>query len=143
MIRVGYRHACAAGGIAAATLLSSMTAVDAGEGKLLPSGLVVAPPDVRLEPMGVPTHSVRTVRLRYVSEQLGEKAFSFDQIEGDFAHLCETDGLMTRARSAPKAEQIIISISSEPLVFGEISPEIIQYFDAFDVVSEACIWAGL
>lgn len=111
--------------------------------RTLPSGLFVTQPDVRLEPTGAPTHAVRTVRLRYVSEQLGQKAFSFDQIEDDFAHLCETDGLMTRARSAPKAVQIIISISSAPLVFGEISPDIIQYFDAFDVVSGSCIWAGL
>ncbi|MEM6407258.1 MAG: DUF6497 family protein [Pseudomonadota bacterium] len=112
------------------------------ESKTMPSGLIVEPLDIQLEPVGAPTLSVQTVRLRYVSDQLGDKAFSFERIEGDFAHLCETEGLMTRARSAPKARQIIISIASEPLVFGEISPEIIQYFDAFDVVSETCIWAG-
>lgn len=131
------------GGLCAAVLIAQSCNAEERAGVSMPSGLVVEPLETRLEPFGAPTHSVQTVRLRYVSDQLTEKAFDFAQIEGDFAYLCQTDGLVTRARSAPNAKQIIISIASEPLVFGEISPQIVQYFDAFDVKSDACVWAGL
>ncbi|WP_298292814.1 DUF6497 family protein [uncultured Litoreibacter sp.] len=108
----------------------------------LPSGLVVRLHETRLEPKGVPTHSVNTVRLRYVAPNLGD-TFSFEQIEGDFTHLCATFGLMTRAQSAPDAGQIIISIASQQTAFGESAPNVVQYFDAFSVQNDACIWEGL
>ncbi len=109
----------------------------------LPSGLVVARQEIRLEPVGAPTHGVQTVRLRYVSEQLDGAAFGFEQIEGDFTHLCTSFGLRARQQSAPNAEQIIISIASQPTAFGETAPNVVQYFDAFKVEDGACIWEGL
>ena len=109
----------------------------------LPSGLVVAQQEMRLEPVGAPTHAVNTVRLRYVSAQLAAAEFGFEQIEGDFTHLCTSFGLKARELSAPNAEEIIISIASQPTAFGETAPNVVQYFDAFKVEGDACIWEGL
>ncbi len=105
----------------------------------LPSGLVVRLHETRLEPVGAPTGGVNAVRLRYVSAQLGTE-FSFDEVEGDFTHLCGTFGLLTRARSAPNAEQVIISMASAPTAFGESAPNVVQYFDSFSVQDDTCIW---
>lgn len=128
--------------VATAAMAEPLTEAQDGS-VLLPSGLVVSLQETRLEPVGAPTHVVRTVRLRYVSPQLEEDAFAFDRIEGDFAELCASFGLKTRARSAPQAEQVIISIASQPTAFGESAPKVVQYFDAFRVESDTCIWEGL
>lgn len=110
----------------------------------LPSGLVLRQHELRLEPQGAVSHGVQTVRLRYVSEQLSDSAvFGFEQIEQDFSHLCHQFGLMVRGRSAPNAEQIIISMASAPTAFGESVPEVVQYFDSFRVENDRCIWEGL
>jgi hypothetical protein len=110
----------------------------------LPSGLVVRQHELRLEPQGAVTHGVQTVRLRYVSEQLADEApFGFERIEQDFLHLCHQFGLSARGRSAPMAEQIIISMASAPTAFGESVPEVVQYFDSFRVENDRCIWEGL
>jgi hypothetical protein len=99
---------------------------------------------LRLEPQGAVSHGVHTVRLRYVSDQLSDNAaFGFERIEQDFSHLCHQFGLMARTRSAPNAEQIIISMASAPTAFGETAPQVVQYFDSFRIESDRCIWDGL
>lgn len=128
--------------LATAAIAEPLTEAQDGS-VLLTSGLVVSLHETRLEPVGAPTHGVRTVRLRYVSSQLEETAFSFERIEGDFIELCASFGLKTRAQSAPKAEQVIISIASQPTAFGESAPKVAQYFDAFLVEGDTCIWGGL
>lgn len=115
-----------------------------GETSAAPSGLAADLHEVRLEPVGVPTLSVTAVRLRYVLPAIGgASAVEFERIEPDFQYLCETDGLKHRAKSAPNAEQIVISIASAQTAFGEIAPDVVQYFDAFDVREDTCIWGGL
>ena len=110
----------------------------------LPSGLVLRQHELRLEPQGAVSHGVHTVRLRYVSEQLGDSAaFGFERIEQDFSHLCHQFGLAVQGRSAPNAEQIIISMASAPTAFGETAPEVVQYFDSFRIEDDRCIWEGL
>lgn len=109
-----------------------------------PSGMTAELQDVRYEPEGAHVNVVKLVRLRYVLPQIGgPNPVAFETIEPDFKYLCETDGLAHRAKSAPNAEEIVISIASAPVAFGEIAPEIVQYFDAFEVRENACIWGGL
>lgn len=126
-----------------APLPEPVALVAAADGTIaLPSGLVVKLHETRLEPVGAPTGSVNAVRLRYVSEQLAT-GLAFEEIEGDFTHLCATFGLMTRAQSAPNAGQVVISLASEATAFGESAPNVVQYFDSFSVQDGACIWDGL
>ncbi len=116
----------------------------AGAADAAPSGLVAELHDVRYEPDGAHIDVVQLVRLRYVLPQIaGEDAVAFEAIEPDFQYLCDTDGLNHLAKSAPNAEEIIISIASAPTVFGESAPEVVQYFDVFSVRENSCIWGGL
>ena len=108
-----------------------------------PSGLSHDLQEMVLEPQGAPMGSVRVVRLRYVAVEIAdESAMGFEKIEGDFKWLCQTDGIARRDKSAPNAEQIVISIASEPVAFGEIAPSVVQYFDAFRIENGDCIWDG-
>ncbi len=114
-----------------------------GEGEL-PSGLTHELQDVVFEPQGAHMGAVRVVRVRFVQPALvGEDAISFEKLEPDFQHLCDTEGLAQKEKSAPNAQEIIISIASAPVAFGETAPDVVQYIDAFTVENGACIWAGL
>lgn len=143
--------ACAAVGVGCApepavTALPAPVALEiAADGSIaLPSGLVVRLHETRLEPKGAQMNLVNTVRLRYVSEQLGDtEGFGFERVEGDFTHLCASFGLATRARSAPNADQIIISMASEETAFGESTPKVVQFIDSFSARDSTCIWEGL
>ena len=107
----------------------------------LGSGLTVVRSDVLFEPPGAYDAARQLVRLRYVSEELPE--YSFERISGDFQELCERDGLAVADDFAPNATQLIVSLSSEPVVFGETAPNVVQYFDAFRRDGDTCIWEGL
>lgn len=116
----------------------------AQEGRIVvPSGLGIQPHELILEPQGVPSHLVKTVRVRLIAKALSDAvAWPFAKIEQDFETLCNTIGLRHRTVSAPNAEKIIISLASEATRFGESSPQTIQYFDTFLVENDGCRWEG-
>lgn len=109
-----------------------------------PSGLVFDPPEVIFEPVGVLATQAKRLRLRFVAPQISDtEKFGFEKLEADFEYLCTVSGLKIAKRSAPKLEQIIVSISSDPIALGETVPSVAQYFDAFSVVDGTCIWDGI
>ena len=109
-----------------------------------PSGMKAELHETIFEPVGVTASTAKVLRLRYVAAEVADKeAFGFNQIEADFVWLCTRDGLEFVTSSAPMIEQIIVSISSEIVPFGETAPNVVQYFDAFKLESQTCIWEGL
>ncbi|MEM9434859.1 MAG: DUF6497 family protein [Pseudomonadota bacterium] len=109
-----------------------------------PSGLKLAAPEVIFEPVGALASSASQVRLRYVAPLIADiELFGFDRLEGDFLYLCQQDGLKITTGAAPRATRVIVSIASVPLAFGETAPNITQYFDAFLIKENTCIWEGL
>ncbi|MFY0692121.1 MAG: hypothetical protein JXR14_09405 [Paracoccaceae bacterium] len=109
-----------------------------------PSGLELAAPEVIYEPKGVRSESAKTVRLRYVAPELGDSLrFGFDAVEQDFSYLCETHALPLVAKSAPQAELVIISMAAEAISLGESAPDVVQFFEAFQIVNGKCIWEGV
>lgn len=109
----------------------------------LPSGLKPALQEVIFEPKGVPTSLAKSMRLRFVAPEIVDtNAYSIFDIEADFLVLCEVIGLARRAEMAPNVDNIIVSISAEPTIFGESQPNVVQYFDAYSVVDNSCIWDG-
>lgn len=109
-----------------------------------PSGLELAAPEVIYEPQGVPAASAKIVRLRYVAPEIGDSLqFGFDRVERDFSYLCETHGLAVVAKTAPRAEQVVISMASKAISFGETAPDVVQFFEAFQNINGSCVWEGL
>lgn len=109
-----------------------------------PSGLAFDPPEVIFEPAGVLSAQAKKLRLRFVAPEIADtETYGFEALEADFEFLCTVSGLKIAQRSAPKVEQIIVSISSDPVALGETAPNVAQYFDAFSVTDGTCIWDGL
>jgi hypothetical protein len=109
-----------------------------------PSGIRAVLQETIYEPVGVPASSAKIMRLRFVAEEISDQeTFDFAKLEHDFEWLCMEKGLPARTKAAPMVDHIIVSIASEAVTFGETAPSIVQYFDAFYVENEACIWEGL
>ena len=131
----GIRHTAALGDIlcwiGAATAAGQEEALAA-----VPSGLTLALMDKRIEAQ--PDGS-DWARFRFVAPALAE-GVGYDVVEGDFAHLCHEVALPDLQDRGRAVAQVVISLSSKELGFGEIQPEIIQFFEAFRIENDRCIW---
>ena len=108
------------------------------------SAVEYQPHEVLFEPPGAYDAVRRLVRMRLVAPQIADQEqFGFDVVEPDFQVLCDGEGLRIVAKFAPNAREIVISVASEPVAFGESAPNIVQYFDLFSVEGNTCVWGGL
>lgn len=105
----------------------------------LPSGLAITLQEVFLDekPDGVHIYA----RFRFVAPGLAaEDAPDVDARFSDMQALCDLYALpRVRATDAP-IDRITISIADRETMFGKPAPEAIQYFEAFAVGEDACIW---
>lgn len=83
--------------------------------------------------------SADVARLRLVA---GGTMPDFGTIEPDLLWLCE--GLATRLEAEGQvAQEVVISIASSPVPFGDRAEGVTQFFEAFDYVDGHCQWKGL
>ena len=115
--------------------------VIAGEDAVVPvpSGQAVRLPDVVLNapgPDGV------AARFRFVAPAIAKDGgeVDFETASADMAHLCQSYALPRLAELGPVPTQIIISFSDRPVPFGEAAPDATQFFEAYRVEGDACIW---
>lgn len=102
------------------------------------------PHEVLFEPPGAYDAVRRMVRMRLVAPQIADQQeYGFDVVEQDFQKLCDSEGLRIVAEFAPNAREIVVSVASEPVPFGESAPNVVQYFDLFRVEDGTCVWGGL
>ncbi|RLJ60393.1 hypothetical protein BCF46_0592 [Litoreibacter meonggei] len=102
------------------------------------------PHEVLFEPAGAYDAVRRLVRMRLVAPQIADQEqFGFDVVEPDFQALCDGEGLRIVAEFAPNAREIVVSVASEAVPFGESAPNVVQYFDLFGVEGNTCVWGGL
>jgi hypothetical protein len=79
-------------------------------------------------------------RFRFVAPELGQTGRGFDDVMLDMEVLCQNYALPRLAQTGPKPSQIVISLSSEATEFGETTPEVVQFFEAYSVEDGRCIW---
>jgi hypothetical protein len=102
------------------------------------------PYEVLFEPTGAYEAVRRMVRLRLVAAEIADQeSYGFDLIERDFQALCDSEGLRLVAKFAPNAREIVVSVASEAMPFGDSAPNVVQYFDVFSVTDGTCVWGGL
>ncbi|MFZ1468316.1 MAG: DUF6497 family protein [Paracoccaceae bacterium] len=108
-------------------------AADAAGAITLPSGLIAQPLDVITNAPGAKGD---TVRFRYVAPDLqaGQDA------SADMQVLCDDNALPQLAKTDPKPQQIIIVLADRAVPFGEAAPDAVQYFEAYAIKTDACIW---
>ena len=119
-----------------AVLVSAQAAhAQAQELITLPSGQQIALFETRVEA------ETETLRLRFIAPDIADatRRPSFEQMSTDLETLCTQFGLAVAQEGARKPKQIVVSLSSEPIEFGESNAEIEQVFEAFSVQNETCM----
>ena len=107
----------------------------------VPSGQPVALQEVLIDDLGEETW----LRFRFIAPQIARNGGTVDytQAEMDFEYLCEALVLPYMSDFELKGDVIVVSLSDRATQFGEPDPEATQFFEAFRVVDEICIWEGL
>jgi hypothetical protein len=115
--------------------------VIAGEDAVVPvpSGQAVRLLDVVLN---APGPDEVAARFRFVAPAIAKDGgeIDFETASADMAHLCQTYALPKLAELGPVPTQIIISFSDRAVPFGEAAPDATQFFEAYRVEGDACIW---
>ena len=105
----------------------------------VPSGQLVTLQEVIWNvpgPMGL------AIRFRFLAPAIARDGgtVGFEVAAADMLHLCQNYALSRVAEFGPQPGQIIISLSDQALPFGEPAPNATQFFEAYRVESDACIW---
>lgn len=104
----------------------------------VPSGQPVVLQDVVWNVIGAQGF---TLRFRFVAPEIrAGGSVDFDTAVADMQVLCAEYARprATDFRGAPA--QIIISMAEKPVAFGETLPDVVQFFEAFRIEGETCIW---
>ena len=105
----------------------------------VPSGQIISLQDVIWNAPG-PVGLV--ARFRFVAPAIarGDGAVDFATASADMLHLCQIYALPRVADLGPTPSQIIISLASAAVPFGSAAPEVTQFFEAYRVEDQICIW---
>lgn len=85
-----------------------------------------------------------TYRFRFLAPAIARAGgtVSADDAEADMVALCEIFALARLPNPGPEVQEIVISLSDQPVEFGVPAPEVTQFFEAFRPDGAACIWEG-
>jgi len=110
-----------------------------GAAVAVPSGQAVTFLDVVLN---APGPEGMATRFRFVAPAIAKDGGSvdFDTAAADMAHLCQNFALPKLAELGPTPAQVIISLSDSDVPFGEAAPEATQFFEAYTIEGNTCIW---
>lgn len=61
-------------------------------------------------------------------------------VAGDLQALCDSYALPRVQGTVPAPQQIVVSLSSAAVPFGEVAPDVVQFFEGFRPESDACQW---
>lgn len=109
-----------------------------GTGQPLPSGQNVDLHEVILEDVA----GEAVMRFRFVAPAISRAggSVSFSEAELDMVHLCETVALPYLAQHSVAAHHVVISLSDRFVEFGSSDPDTTQFFEAFRIENNSCIW---
>ena len=102
----------------------------------VPSGQIVTFVEAILNEAGP---EGQTARFRFIAPAIAEDV-DFDTAVADMQHLCDTFALPRVTGTGTLPQQIVISLSAEPVPFGEAAPGVTQFFEAYSLADGACIW---
>ncbi len=86
--------------------------------------------------------SSRVARFRFVMPIIGQEGITFDSVAGDFDVLCASHAVPALRNAEEDVDQVIISLADRETEFGVISSVATQYFEAYSIENDACIWEG-
>lgn len=107
----------------------------AGDEIAVPSGREVRLIDVITNAPGA---AGATARFRFLAPGLAEA--ELEGSAGDMQALCESYALPRIGGMVPAPQQIIISLAAQDVPFGQAAPDVVQFFEAYRVEGDTCIW---
>ena len=125
----------AASFIALALVAGCQDETPAGEAISVPSGRALTLIDIVTNARGP---EGATARFRFLAPDLGP-----DDAESaalDMQALCDGFAIGRIDGMVPAPQQIIISLSSEAVPFGEAAPDVVQFFESYRPENDACVW---
>ena len=121
---------------AAALLAITVATPAASEAPIpLPSGLKVTFLDVITDAPGLGL----AYRFRFVAPDL-DPAQDYITTEADMAHLCRAYALPRVEGVEPQPRAIVITLAERPIPFGEMVPDVVQFFEAYRPENGDCVW---
>lgn len=82
-----------------------------------------------------------TVRYRFIAPGIAPGGgVDFEAASADMAHLCQSYALPRVLSGGPLPAQIVISLSDVPVDFGSSDPAVTQFFEAYSLDGDTCIW---
>ena len=128
--------------IAAALLMTLLTAAGGCEDKAPAAGLVAVPSGREVRFVDVVTNAQgakgAAARFRFVAPDITKDGS--DAAADDMLALCNSYAVPRISGMVPQPQQIIISVSATEVPFGEAAPDVVQFFEAYSVKDGACIW---
>jgi hypothetical protein len=104
----------------------------------VPSGQPVVLQDVVWNAIGAQGF---TLRFRFVAPEIRSGgSVDFDTAVNDMQVLCADFARQRVTDFGGVPEQIIISMAEKPVAFGETLPDVVQFFEAFRIEGDTCIW---
>lgn len=121
-----------------AAMLLTLTAPTtfAADDITVPSGLPITLQEVITNQPG----QGLTYRFRFISPGIARGQRDYDMVEADMAHLCKVFALPRIPTPGPKPNQIVISIADRETAFGSPDPDTTQFFEAYSIDNDTCIW---
>jgi hypothetical protein len=120
--------------VAAAAVLWTQSG---GSGAInVPSGQQIVLQEVIFEPQN---GGETWLRARFVAPEIGSK-FGFDAVADDFTYLCASFVLPLLRNESRTATQVVISMADREIAFGDTDPDATQFFEAFRIENDICIW---
>jgi len=120
--------------IAFAVLLTGSAGADEAPAIDLPSGVSVTLLDVITH---IPGQGL-TYRFRFLAPHIAQGP-DYATVAPDMQFLCDSHALPRLANIGPVPNQIVITMLDRLVDFGEISPDAIQFFEAYRPDSDACV----
>jgi len=107
----------------------------------VPSGQVIDLQEVLVDEIGAETW----LRFRFTAPQIARDGgqIAYAQAEPDMAFLCDTLAIPYMAQYALSGDMIVISLADRITEFGAPDPDSTQFFEAFRVNGDTCIWEAL
>jgi hypothetical protein len=80
-----------------------------------------------------------TVRFRFLTPDIGT-TFDYMDVAADFQMVCDDQVIPVLDANALAPSQIVLSMSTVDIPFGEDHPDVLQFFEIFRPENGTCIW---
>jgi hypothetical protein len=119
-------------------LFALLLTVSTAHAQGVPSGQSVTLHEVLVDDV----NAQNWLRFRFVALQIARVGgdITYERAGPDMEHLCQSTALPYMAEYDLTADMIIISMSDKITEFGVPNSEVTQFFDAFRVENQTCIW---